>query len=130
MRKSYKRHTFLTNFCAVLSSSGLAPSFLSHRTFCVSKELFTPDHRTHFFEGPLCDVSNFILTTAGPLLGPVRRVQLNPSNWVNGCMYPSILRLDTTFRLFCLIFTAKARILHPSIEISNCDTTFLSDFSY
>ena len=65
----------------------------------------------------------------GSLLVWVRRVQLHLSIQGNGCMHPSNFRLDTTFRLLCLIFTAKAQILHLSIEIFNCDTTFLSDFS-
>ena len=69
------------------------------------------------------------MTVTGPWLVRVRRMQLHPSNWDNECMYLSISSPDTTFRHFCLIFTTKAQILDPSIEISNCDTTFLPNFS-
>ena len=58
----------------------------------------------------------------GPWLVRVRRVQLHPSIWGNGCMHPSIFRPGIAFRLFCLIFPANGQILHPSMEISNQGT--------
>ena len=49
----------------------------------------------------------------------VRRVQLYPSIWGNGCMHPSIVRTDVAFRLFYLNFSANGQILYPLIEIIN-----------
>ena len=51
------------------------------------------------------------------------------STGAKGAAAPVNFSPDTTFRLSCLIFPANGQILHPSIEISNLDTTFLSDFS-
>ena len=42
-------------------------------------------------------------------------------------MQPSIFRPDTYFRLFCLIFCANSRILHPLFEISNQGTVIVYD---
>ena len=43
-------------------------------------------------------------------------------------MHPSFFRPDTSFRLFVWFFLLNGEILHPSIEISNPDTTFFRFF--
>ena len=76
------------------------------------------------------ELSAFALSfnNTGPWLEQVRPVQLHPLILANGCMHPSIFRLDTSFRRFCPIFPANEQILHPSIEMSNQGTDTYSQW--
>ena len=52
---------------------------------------------------------------------------VNLEQWVHA---PVNFQAWYFIQTFCLIFPTNGQILHPSIEIFNPDTTFLSDFSY
>ena len=52
---------------------------------------------------------------------PEARV-MHPSILDNRCMRPSIFLLDSSIRLFYLIFLVNGQTLHPSIAISNKGT--------